>query len=202
MAIARAAGWEGGVRSGTQIYPAARPLALLDIDWKRPHWERHLKVAAAERPALAAVPDLECESQLPRLLEQAEELAPFCESLLIIPKTEADLPGRIGGRPVILGYSVPTTYGGCPLMVTEFRDRPVHLLGGSPNKQRRLCGYLNVVSMDGNMAWRLAQRCTYYDRYGGSQNKVPFEERGEHGPLEALRRSLANLNQFWGWGRR
>src|SRR4029453_5302652 len=98
MSIARAAGWEGGARSGDRVHPCARPLALLDIDWKRTTayaWERHLRTAREERPWLAGVPDLLAEDQLPGALARAEELAPSCEAVLLIPKVEIDLPCSI-----------------------------------------------------------------------------------------------------------
>lgn len=179
-------------------------MMLLDIDYKAPDWVRHLAVAQREHPWLAAVPDVMSEAQLPEALGQAEEMAPHCERVLMIPKAPVvdGIPERVGGVPVVLGYSVPTSYGGCDLMLWEFGRRPVHLLGGSPRAQRELTRYLYVVSADGNMVWNEARKGRVYDRRGVSSGNTLRALDGERwsgdGPYEALRRSLINLREFWG----
>lgn len=202
--VARSCGWERGIRSDTYVQDACRPLYLLDIDWKRPDWARHLRVARAERPALAAAQDVERADQLVGALAQAEELAEWCGAVMVIPKAfeVADrIPGHVGGKPVILGYSVPTRYGGTSVPLWEFGRRPVHLLGGSPRAQRALCSYLNVQSADGNMTWKLAQRGLVYNRRGvaSGNSLVTLDGCQWDGdmPYEALRRSLLNLREFW-----
>jgi hypothetical protein len=203
MQIARDAGWEPGSRSSYTLYPCCRPLTLLDIDWKKPDWKRHLAVARQERPWLVAVPDVERLEQVPAVLAHAEEIAPHCDRILVIPKAEGvieSLPREIGGKLVVLGYSVPTKYGGTSLWLGDFTGWPVHLLGGSPRKQRQLCDYLHVVSTDGNMAWKIAGRCASYNEKGasGASNTRTHGKRLEgHGPYEALKRSLTNLVTFW-----
>lgn len=187
------------------MYPCARPLALLDCDWKKPNWSRHLAIAKTEHPWLCAVPDIESASQLPDALVKSQEIAAHCERILIIPKALSiihSIPAEIGGRPIVLGYSVPTSYGGTSVPLWEFGRRPVHLLGGSPRAQKELCRYLNVVSLDGNVAWNLARRGIFYGQNGTSPKRnTLLRSDGKRfagdGPYEALRRSLQNLRLFF-----
>jgi hypothetical protein len=58
---------------------------------------------------------------------------------------------------------VPTKYGGTDLFLSEFDGWPVHLLGGSPNRQLNLAYYLEVVSADGNAATRAAEFGTVFN---------------------------------------
>ena len=83
--------------------------------------------------------------------------------MIIIPKVVggiAKLPRTIGGAAIRLGYSVPTAHGGTEVPAWEFGDWPVHLLGGSPQQQMKLACYLNVTSVDGNMAHKMATGST------------------------------------------
>lgn len=206
-AVAKACGWETGSRSDKAIYEEARPLALLDIEWRGYDWMNHLAVARTERPWLAAVPDVETTAQLSIALEQAEELAPYCDRLLVIPKVfglTAQLPRSIGGNPLVLGFSVPTKYGGTSVPLHEFDGWPVHLLGGNPRNQRFLAARLsNVMSVDGNVCHKLSMRGVYYSDRGSSSPSIErmdgkrWHDNAEM-PYEALRRSLTNLKTFWG----
>jgi len=119
----------------------------------------YIAALARHRPRLATVTDWTTPEQLPEVLAWAEEAAAHVETVIIIPKVIGgitQLPRRIGGKPVRLGYSVPTKHGGTELPIWEFGDWPVHLLGGSPQQQMKLAQYLNAVSADGNMAHKMA----------------------------------------------
>src|SRR5262249_7225798 len=178
--------------------------------WETPDWPRHLARAAEVRPLLAAVPDVLSEHDTDRALRQAEALAAHAAAVLVIPKAPSvigRLPRTVGnGTPLVLGYSVPTSYGGTELPLWDFRGWPVHLLGGNSRRQADLCGYLDVVSADGNLPGRLARRGTIVGVNGAAGPTVRqadgrrFDGPGAH--LEALRRSLANLRVFWDRQRR
>jgi len=203
--LAVAAGWGYGFRSDDKHFAdELGPVALLDCHWEQPDWQRHLDVAATVKPMLATVPDVLSLDQLPDTLRQAKLLAPLCSALLIVPKC-ADLipllPREIDGKLVVLGYSIPTGYGGTPLPLWEFKGWPTHLLGGSARDQLDLCGYLNVISCDGNVAWRLARRGIIVTEHGIGGPSI-LEADGQRWPaedahLECLRRSLVNLKKFW-----
>lgn len=204
--LAIAAGWWYGFRSDSNHYAEELgPVALIDSHWEddRVDWQRHLAVCAEVRPWLATVPDTLSINQLDRTLTQAEQIAQHAIPL-VVPKCEGlieRLPREIGGKPIVLGYSVPTSYGGTDLPLWNFLGRPVHLLGGNPRRQMELCQYLAVVSADGNLAWRLARRGIVVKTNGAAGMTLRELDGqcwpGENAPLEALRRSLENLRTFW-----
>lgn len=202
--MARELGWMTGARSDGQIYQTHRPLYLLDIHWRDYDWTRHVAIAQAEHPHIAAVPDVETMDALPSVFTQMEELAPFCDYLMVIPKAfgvAKCLPRLIGRTPVILGYSVPTRYGGTAVPFHEFDGWPIHLLGGTPRNQRRFASCLRGVrSADGNAATKIAfQFGKYYDETGKHTLHPSAKDghRSDELHWECLRRSLTNLRVFW-----
>ena len=196
------AGFRYGARLPSTVY---EPVWFADQDWKTPCRESYMRALAEHRPAIATVLDWEREEQWHEVLSWATEAAQYCSTLVIIPKlcgTLGAIPGRIGGAEVVLGYSVPTSYGGSGVPLWEFGSRLVHLLGGSPQRQMELTGYLNVVSVDGNMAHQQAHRCRFWSRRRGPkghwiQLADTGDTRHDGANLAAFRRSLANIRQAW-----
>lgn len=136
-----------------------------DQNWKNPDLEKYIVAVAEYKPRLATVLDWERREQKSEVLQWAEEIAPYVEIIIIIPKVLGsikELPQAITGKSIRLGYSVPTTFGGTVVPLSEFGQWPVHLLGGSPNMQRKLSKYLNVVSLDGNYHHKMAVRYNQY----------------------------------------
>ena len=164
----------------------------------------------------------------------AEEAAQYAESVVIIPKVSGvidRLPRRIGKARIVLGYSVPTRYGGTNVPLWEFNGWPIHLLGGSPEMQFALYALFSgtppptwlprkaarfyernrmfmapgadVVSMDGNMASKLAtQRASFWRREPGVKGHwVNLREVGpgvEHdAPYAAFELSMQNIAAEW-----
>jgi hypothetical protein len=195
-------GWLYGARLPTTIY---EQLYFADQDWKNPDRENYMAALAIHRPDVATVLDWEQPEQLPEVLAWAEEAAQYCRRVVVVPKVSGQLdriPERIGGAEIVLGYSVPTSYGGAELWLGEFGRRAVHLLGGSPQKQMRLFRYLNVVSADGNMAHQQAHRCRAWQRKQTDkghwvQLSKLGDPRSEGANLEAFRISLAEIKAAW-----
>lgn len=185
------------------------PIHFADQDWKNPDRERYIAELAKYRPAVATVLDWEQEDQLPEVLAWAEEAAQHVEKVLIIPKVIGgieQLPRAIGGKAVVLAYSIPTAYGGTPVPAWEFLGWPVHLLGGSPKRQMEMVRYLRVVSCDGNYAHKMAVRyCQFWvpgtARYARNRWWPTLREAGveweRDAPYEAFRRSCANIMAAW-----
>lgn len=144
------------------------PATFIDIEYRRPDFERHLAVVAEYRPRYATVPDLSEQrvdlADIHRALEQRDRLASSCDVPLIVPK----LPGQLALLPpeVAVGYSIPSSYGGAQYPLWELAGRRVHLLGGSPKKQVEMYRYLSaigeVTSCDGNYAQLMATRYAEY----------------------------------------
>jgi len=166
-------------------------LGFLDIDWANYDFARHLAAARATRPALTVARDIEQREQLPIILEQAHILAEYADSVIVVPKDPALAPDMAQLIPdcFLLGYSVPTKYGTTTLPPESFK-RPVHLLGGRPDLQRRLANLMPVVSLDCN---RFTLDATYGDFFDGET----FRPHPLGGYDNCLKDSLANITALW-----
>lgn len=219
LEIAVAAGYRYGGRLPHTVYPDIAPLWFADQEWRKPDRGRYLAALATHRPVQATVLDLERSDQVAEVLAWAEAAAAYVERVLIIPKARgviADLPRQIGGKPVVLAYSVPTTYGGTPIHPEQFAGWPIHILGGAPEWQMRLWRYWRawdadagtatpVVSADGNIAQSMARRCQFwisepargYRNARWPQLRETDGWQGEGAPYEAFRRSCINIMAAW-----
>lgn len=196
MQSALDAGWFLGARSDKLTYDL--PIVFVDIHYKRPDWQRHLRVVMREQPRYAIVPDLSetevSEADVARALAQADELANYCDTPLIVPKLASQLP--LVPAQYAIAYSVPSSYGGAQFGPWLLSGRRVHLLGGSPSTQRRIYRYLRgvatVTSVDGNMAQKVLGKLNYWS-CSNVWRKAP---RGSD-YMECWRRSLTNIAAMW-----
>jgi len=217
MAMARASGWWPGARLPAALYPDHYPLAFADQDWRKfdglsppdaayqTAYQRYLAAVAAAVPTMASVIDWEEQRPLSEVLTWALAISRYVETVMIIPKVPGavdQIPDRIGGVPITLGFSVPTPHGATSCLPDEFSGRRVHLLGGSVLDQLKwapvlLAAGADVRSADGNSFHHAAGHGTYFD----GQRFV------NHGPrttttIEAMRLSLCNIPRAWraaGW---
>lgn len=205
--IAVECGWLYGARLPATVYER---VYFADQDWREPDRKTYMAALARHRPVMATVVDWETDSQLPDVLSWAEEAAQWvAESVLIVPKVVGGvprIPRSIGGKRVVLAYSVPTKYGGSPLALWELDGWPVHLLGGSPQEQMKLWSILScrceVVSVDGNMTAKMARSCRFWSRTSGPKGKWwqlrdGGDDRTEGADAASLKRSLTNIRNAW-----
>lgn len=195
--IAVEGGYLYGYRSDSK---PSESVSMVDLNWKRPDLERHAAAVEEHRPLLAVAPDVLGADALPETLRYAERLARHAERVIIVPKC----PGVIERLPrepwLVLGYSVPTRYGGADaVLVWEFGGWPVHLLGGSPQAQLTLAAYLDVFSADGNAHQRAAMHGTYWSaaRRGWVSRDAEGMPRGADLPYRAFARSCAEIRRAW-----
>lgn len=209
--IAIDAGFAYGVQLPATVY--FEPLHFADQDWKAPNRVAYMKALDVHRPMLASVIDWEHEWQLLNVLDWAEEAAQFCERIMLIPKVIggiARLPRRIGGVDVVLGYSIPTKFGGTPLPIWSFTGWPVHLLGGSPHLQMHywshMVNFCNVISADCNYHQKMAVKYCQTWMPGtarGAKNRYWPELRelgpyiDEDAPYTAFARSCESIQAAW-----
>lgn len=149
--VARAA-YRGGAlvghNSGEQRPPPAIPVDF--IDWPflddDPCYETHLRTVARERPHYAVAPDADGRP-LDRVLELADDLDRYAETVIVVPK---DVPATEIPERFRVGIPAQEQFGGVPRPMWEYQqlDRPVHILGGSPNKRAKLGNYVEVGSWD------------------------------------------------------
>jgi hypothetical protein len=204
--IAHEEGFLLGSRSDKWHYPFK--LAFVDIDYKKPNFEKHLRRVAREQPRFAIVPDLSdkevSDQDIERAINQAGKLADYCEIPLVVPK----LPGQLSKLPegLAIGYSVPTKYGGAQYPLWELAGRRVHLLGGSPHAQlnyyRHIHAVATVISADGNMAQKIAiEKLKFWQRGGRAEGQwINWPLRGKENRdqyPECWRLSCQNIKRMW-----
>lgn len=198
--ITLASGWLVGMRSDKS---ATVPIRFIDIDYRKPDFKHHLAMCKEHRPKIAIVPDLSemivDQQDIARALHQAEQLTPYCDHVMIVPK----LSGQIAHIPhdFLIGYSVPTTNGGAKYGVWKLSGRRVHLLGGNPHVQMRLYremrSYCDVISVDGNMAQKMAFQFSKY-WCAGQWKDHPLKHTGYPDlPYECIQMSLRNIRDAW-----
>ena len=166
-------------------------LGFLDIDWKNYDFFRHIDAAAATLPKITIARDVESIFELDSILKEAEQLHKYAKLVAIVPK-DIRLAGRFEElipNKFILAYSIPTKYGGTPISTKYFR-RPVHLLGGRPDVQRKLAKEMKVISLDCN-------RFTYDARFGDYFDGEIFRPHPSGGYERCLRDSVKNINLLW-----
>ena len=167
-------------------------LGFLDINWKNYNFEKHLEAVKSTQPFVTVARDIINIDQLEIILEEAYELSKWAEKVIIVPKDlrlEPLLPDVIP-EDYILGYSVPTRYGGTKIKSKCFLGRKVHLLGGHPTQQRMIADKINVCSIDCN---RLTIDASYGDYYDGET----FRPHPLGGYERCIIDSITNINHLW-----
>ena len=208
-ALAIARGFTYGARLPASVYFAP---AFVDQEWRNLDRAAYMKAIQQYRPRLATVLDWEREEQLPDVLAWADEAARYVsEAVIIIPKVIGGiprLPRTIRGKQVRLGYSVPTSYAGTGVPKREFRGWPLHLLGGSPQKQYRLAherGW-DVVSADGNYIQKQAGSAAFFhngicrnakNKYFPRLKEVRLGDINQNVPYICFDLSLINIRAMW-----
>lgn len=193
--------------NATYLYGAQVPNTVYfppwfcDQNWRAPNREKYMAALAQHKPHVASVLDWERQEQLPEVLAWAEDAAQHVEVIMLIPKVMGgveQLPRAIGGKPVRLGYSVPTSFGGTELGLWEFGGREVHLLGGSPQAQMQVARYLDVRSADGNAAQKAAVNWNMIWQSGKWRRLDDVVGRVEQdAPYVAFELSCKNIMAAW-----
>lgn len=186
--LAQNVGWQLGVNSGGKNKPVMH-MKMIDNNFKNYCHQQHLEMVRKHKPLIATALDIVCPEQLPIILGQAEELSQYCGRVLIIPKCKIDIPEKFW-----LGYSVASGYGSTPLSTKFFKDRPVHLLGGSPQKQVDKYHQMNVVSLDANYAMKLAVKYSKSIYSDGIRN-ITVKNMNSYNALEVSLQEQMNLWQ-------
>lgn len=209
--IAIEAGFLYGAQLPKTIY---WPVYFADQNFKRPRYVGYINALRRHQPYMASVLDIEEWRRLDEILMRAEEVARFCQVVMLIPKVPGIikfLPCQICDKPVRLGYSVPTSYGKTMVPVNEFAGWPVHLLGGSPSRQYELSKEMDVKSVDGNYHQLMSRYNQFFcpDRLSTARNplwptllEADGRKWGNGGkdadaPYEAFRRSCKAIVAMW-----
>lgn len=192
LEIAVAHGWLPGARYTNLRDVRSFPrLGFLDIDWKRYDFSRHLAAAELTRPLVTIARDIEDQRDLRRIVDQAYRLREYATHVVLVPKDpllESKLDWAIPSD-FLLGFSVPTRYGGTTLSPHAFK-RPVHLLGGRPDVQRKLAEQMHIFSIDMN---RFTLDAAFGDYFDGES----FRRHPVGGYRNCLADSVKNISAIW-----
>jgi len=166
-------------------------VGFLDIDWRNYRFDRHLAAIKSISPLMTVAQDIVDADDLPRILDEAWMLSEHCRYVVVVPKA---VPLALELNTLIptdflLGYSVPTRHGSTALSPDAFR-RPVHLLGGRPDVQRRLADQMPVVSLDCN---RFTLDAAFGDYFDGQT----YRRHPAGGYLRCITDSLKHINGLW-----
>lgn len=192
LTIGEEYGWLPGARyTNLRDIKSFNTIGFIDIDWKDYDFYKHLEAVKAVNPIFTIARDIENIDNLDEILIEATELSQYAKNVLVVPK-DVKLTGRFKElipKEFLLGYSVPTKYGGTEIPPSSF-DRPVHLLGGRPDVQRKLAELMPVVSFDCN-------RFTLDARFGDYFDGNRFIKHPTGGYETCLRESFKNINLLW-----
>jgi len=189
--IAARHGWLPGARyTNLRDVRHAGRLGFLDIDWKNYDFKRHLEIASLTKPFLTVARDIEDQKSLRCIIDQAYRLGEHARRVILVPKDPL-LASKLDLLPeeFLLGYSVPSRYGTTTIAPEAFR-RPVHLLGGRPDVQRRLATKMPVFSIDAN---RFTLDASFGDYFDGQT----FRPHPKGGYLNCLKASVRNITKLW-----
>jgi len=202
LALCNQANWFVGLRSDKYPCHLATSIQFIDTRYTAPNFSRHLAQVQRFRPRYATVPDLSdrevSRKDVLRALHQAELLAPYCDTVLFVPK----ISGQISLLPsdAAIGFSLPTRYGAAQYSLGELEGHRVHLLGGSPHAQmsthRYLSCFADVKSLDCNMHQRMSGYGKYWKR-GHWVRHPNHGSRDANTSFECVFWSLSNIRQAW-----
>ena len=191
LKIAKSYGWYPGAKyTNLRDIRSFNKIGFIDIEWKAYDFDKHIYALTQTEPILTVAKDIENIKEFDEVIKQAEILNKYSKYVIIVPK-DRKLSSHLEEIPskYILGYSVPTKYGGTKIPIKYF-NRPVHLLGGRPDTQINLAAQMQVVSFDCNRFTLDAKYGYYFDGHSFRKNSVRNYQ-------ECISSSLKNINEMW-----
>jgi hypothetical protein len=192
LKIALEHGWYAGAQyTNLRNIRTQEETGFIDIDWKNYSFKKHIHAVKEVRPLFTVARDVVDITHLPSILDEAQELSLYAKNIIIVPKDIrlASMMEEVIPSSYILGYSVPSKYGGTIIQPQHFK-RSVHLLGGRPDTQRQLAKVMNVISIDCN-------RFTLDAAYGDYFDGTGFKKHPIGGYKNCIRDSIRNINHIW-----
>jgi len=138
--------------------PADVDVSFVDFPFKRLEevevsvedvFEPYLEVVKEEQPEYAVIPDIQNSVSLKDALSYAFEVAPHCETLIMVPKSVN--PSRIPDH-IRVGIPCQSKFAESPWSIDDYRScEEIHLFGGSPHDHFEIIyeeGLTQVESID------------------------------------------------------
>jgi hypothetical protein len=193
----------GGLVGMVSNEPDTPGIDFLDFPFREstPSFARHRALAKKHRPRYAVAPDADLTLAAGDTLELAADLDRYADTVIVVPKGDlrpADVPDRYRLGLPFAGEA----FSGADVDVGAFAraDRPVHVLGGSPSKQRRAFGPtpqypgVDVASLDTSQPILFAQ-------FGEVWTVDGRRERPDLSFRARVALSVANIVTAWTPGR-
>lgn len=171
----------------------------------RPKPKRHRRVVKQARPKLAVAPDVSRQWPLDRVIDYADGLNQYADTVIVVPKgiDPRRVPDRFRvGIPFQTAWSEEAVTVQDLIQTTVTRDGPatqyadagpVHLLGGNPDDQLEVArrSEIEVASVDGNnvLAYAMRGRRVWFE-WG------QLDMSGQQAPA-LVTWSLDNIYQAW-----
>jgi len=179
-----------GVESGHNWIESYTP-RFVDFPFTDPEatFSDHLEVVQQVRPEVAVAPDIEKGRTLGEVVEKADRLLQYSESVIVVPKSvhPREVPGRFR-----VGVPLADFGSGAPWSNWAYRDcREVHLLGGGPARQRKTakCMAAPIASVD----TATLGKCSRFGYWDGVSTDAP--EGWDY--KRRLTESLNNYADVW-----
>lgn len=153
--LANELGWGYGVRSDYKEYSEVH---MLDSPFgEKENWTQHLQKSIRLRPRFVIVPDYLSPDQRAVVISRYEALSEICPIVGIVPKFKGAIKSLPSSAIICISVPAPNYHSFLP-PYRELYGRKVHLLGGSPRKQKALIQIyrgmgVDVVSLDNSYIW-------------------------------------------------
>lgn len=177
-----------GINSSQERPPDNIPVDFVDWPFLEDDFvfEAHLDVVKREQPKYAVAPDISNAENFDSRICKADLLNRHAEIVIVVPK--AVKPDRVPNR-FRVGLPAQDRFGGVPWPIWEYRNcNTVHILGGSPNRQKELQHYANVGSIDTASPLKAA---TFGNVWDGKWTEDGFNY------YDRIERSMLNLKKEW-----
>jgi len=162
---------------------------MLDWDFKKPNWSKHIRKARDYDFECVMAPDVTSKDNVEFTMRCADKLLKYCDRVVIpihyyderLVEYELAFPNALKFNKQAkqrLGF------------VGEFAEQVTHILGGSPHAQLKLAKYFpNLKSLDGNLIfWCAVRYGKYWDGKWIKSNGLTNEE--------CFKISVNNLNEL------
>jgi hypothetical protein len=177
-----------GAKSSVDVIDGYDPV-FVDFPFVDPEadFDDHLQRVRDIEPRVAVAPDIEKGRTLSEVVEKADILLEYSDSVIVVPKSvpPSEVPRRFR-----VGVPLADYGSGAPWSIWRYRDcGPVHLLGGGPARQLEVGRHVKVASVD---TATLGKTCRF-GYWDGSSQDAP----DEWDYRRRLRESLDNYAAVW-----
>lgn len=170
---------------------------FVDNNFDDPDEMRIVKAVDRTEPAFVVLPDIyECDT-VDSIIDFGIAIqSQYDTTPIVVPK--CDVAEEKIPEDWVIGFSVPSGYGGTEIPITKWRNHRIHLLGGSPKNQIK---YANRAHNDGVTIFSVDGNC--FSKASGFGNIInePSEILDTNGNVDS-KAWVADADGYTDWGQR